>query len=108
MGLEEVLRDFLELPLLLRLRSFLASFSCAINSLINAPLSITCCCWNIVIDGERLAPVLGVAGGVQSASASSKTHGKRSSSEMNEVAWVSTPEAQLESELREERRGHEG
>lgn len=50
--------------------------------------------------------MFGVAGGVQSCSASSKTQGNKSSSEIYEFADVSS--LQLVSEERLERRGHEG
>jgi hypothetical protein len=71
--------DFFELVLLRRLRSLFV-FSCAINSLINDPLSTTI---SHILDGDAGdRPEFGVAGGVQSRSASSKTRGKSSSSEM--------------------------
>lgn len=98
------LLDFFELLLLRRLRSFFA-FSCATNSRINDPLCTTAS--NIILGeaGDRLR--LGVAGGVQSSSASSKTHGNSSSSEMmNELDCGSS--SQVEFEDREDLRGHEG
>lgn len=73
------LLDFLDEELLRRLRSFFA-FSSAISWRISDPLSTTIS-HNIEGEaGDRLEFECGVAGGVQSAS--SKTSGKSSSSEM--------------------------
>jgi hypothetical protein len=83
-----LLLDFLELVLFRRLLSFFV-FSCAINSLINDPLSTT---MSHILEGDagdRLE--LGVAGGVQSLSASSNTSGKSSSSEMMNELESSSP-----------------
>jgi hypothetical protein len=99
------LLDFFEQLLLRRLRSFFA-FSCAINSLISVPLSTTIRASHIIFGdaGDRLE--FGVVGGVQSLSASSKTDGKSSSSEMmKDVELISS---QLELEERDARLGHEG
>ncbi len=83
-----LLLDFFELVLFLRLRSFFV-FSCAINSLINDPLSTTI---SHILEGdagERLE--FGVTGGVQSRSVSSNTRGKSSSSEMMKELERSSP-----------------
>lgn len=103
------LLDFLELLLLLLrlLRSFLA-FSCATNSLINDPLSTTTRASHIIFGNAGDLLRLGVAGGVQSCSASSKTHGNSSSSVMNELECASSSQLDPEFEDRDERRGHEG
>jgi hypothetical protein len=98
-----LLLDFFELVLFLRLRSFFV-FSCAINSLINDPLSTTI---SHILEGdagERLE--FGVVGGVQSPSVSSNTRGKSSSSEMMKELECSSP--WLDMEEREALRGHEG
>jgi hypothetical protein len=72
--------DFFEPVLLRRFRSSFFAFSSATNCLINDPLSTTI--WHKQ-DGEAGDLLkLGVAGGVQSCSTSSKTIGKSSSSEM--------------------------
>jgi hypothetical protein len=106
------LRDFFELELPLLLRRFLSffAFSCAINSRISAPVSTTTCAWRRVGDASRERGPSGVATGVQSCSASSKTAGKRSSrssSEINEET-ISLWSSSLEVEESEALRGHEG
>jgi hypothetical protein len=90
--------DFLELLLLRRLLSFFA-FSCATNSLMKDPL-LTTMSASYIRDGDAERLELGVAGGVQSCSASSKTQGKSSSSEiMKELQYP--PASRLEVEERD-------
>jgi len=98
------LLDFFELVLRRRLLSLFA-FSSATICLINDPLSTTI---SHIIEGDA-GDLLrrGVAAGEQSSSASSKTHGKSSSSEMmKDVECASS--SWLEFEEREDLRGHEG
>jgi hypothetical protein len=97
-----LLLDFFELVLFRLLRSFFV-FSCAISSLINDPLSTTI---SHILDGDAGDLLeFGVAGGVQSRSASSNTSGKSSSSEMMKELESSSPWLEFE---REALRGQEG
>lgn len=99
------LLDFLDAELLRRLRSLFV-FSSAISWRISDSFSTTIS-HNIEGEaGDRLEFECGVAGGVQSCSASSKTSGKSSSSEMmKELDWCSSS---LEFEASDARRGHDG
>lgn len=94
--------------LLRRLRSFFA-FSSATSCLISDPLSTNVRASHIIFGDAGDLLKFGVAGGVQSCSASSKTQGKSSSSVMNELECAaSSSQLELEFEDREERRGHDG